>query len=357
MSLSFYGNKLSSKTRGNRSKTYKDTKDAKSFETLEYPLDLGVGRYPHYVIFYINSNEKAQVAQGGKDATYDLDLTKRANQGIGSQVHSRRIGNEGQSDRIPQSNGSAPNSNEEPSMISSTLSALGDMAASFVASRVRRLKHAIVLHTPHQVRSSYNANYEEFTNGGIAGSALHGWLSGQKFGDIASSAAQGVLKEGVRIAAGSVGTVIGMEGAMSAIEKARGESENPRAETLFKSIGFREFEFNYIFAPKTEEDSKLIKDIIYLFKYHMHPEISKLTTTGQYLVMPSEFDIEYYYKNEENLEVNRITTCVLTSMNVDYTPNNTWQAFSGTGSPTHITMALRFKETEPLNRNLIDGGF
>lgn len=321
-------------------------------------MDLGTegGRYPHYVIFYINSNTKAEVAKGSGE-TYDVDLTRRqagygSGGGLGSAVQLRN--------HPGMNREQAQTQNQQPQQVTeeqqSSISQAIDMASSWVMSETKRLSHAIVLHAPHQIRTSYNAGYEEFTNGGIAGSAINSLLSGQ--GMQTSELVHGIMKEAIRAGVGGIGKAIGMEGAMSAIEKARGEVENPRSELLFKTVGHREFEFNYIFAPKSDTDSKLIKDIIYLFKYHMHPELSMTQNNGQYWVLPSEFDISYYYKNKENEYVNKITTCVLTSMNVDYTPNGVWQAFSGTDSPTHITMALRFKEIEPITRNMVaKGGF
>jgi hypothetical protein len=272
---------------------------------------LGEDKYPYYVIFYINSNTKATITKTSKNIELKGLPQKSSNQGLARDAGAAM-------EKLKTSSGS-----------------VADMLKSFTSSSMKRLLHAIVLHMPHQVKASYSTEYDDFTNGGIAGSLIKNILAGQSLTDAASSAAAGVLKEGIAAAVGGVGAAVGVEGAYSAIQKARGEVENPRAEILFKSVGFRRHEFNYIFAPKNEIESETVKNIIKLFK----------------------FDIEYYYKENENDSVGRIATCVLESCNVDYTPNGSWSAFDETPHPVHITMSLQFRETEPLYRNMIELGY
>lgn len=303
------------------------------YETIEFPSNLGEDKYPYYVIFYINSNTKATITKKSKNIELKGLPQKSSNQGLARDAGAAM-------EKLKTSSGS-----------------VADMLKSFTSSSMKRLLHAIVLHMPHQVRASYSTEYDDFTNGGIAGSLIKNILAGQSLTDAASSAAAGVLKEGIAAAVGGVGAAVGVEGAYSAIQKARGEVENPRAEILFKSVGFRRHEFNYIFAPKNEIESETVKNIIKLFKFHMHPEILDSANQGQYLAIPSEFDIEYYYKENENDSVGRIATCVLESCNVDYTPNGSWSAFDETPHPVHITMSLQFRETEPLYRNMIELGY
>jgi len=86
----------------------------------------------------------------------------------------------------------------------------------------------------------------------------------------------------------------------------------------------------------------------------MHPRVqTKNSTTGNYLVMPAEFDIEYYYKDQQNTSINKIATCVLERLDVNYTPHEFWAAFDKTGFPPHILLRMLFKEVEPLHREMI----
>jgi hypothetical protein len=59
--------------------------------------------------------------------------------------------------------------------------------------------------------------------------------------------------------------------------------------------------------------------------------------------------------NTENDYYNKIATCVLENVAVDYTPGQV-RSFAD-GSPTQITMALTFKETETLTKDKINAGY
>jgi hypothetical protein len=59
--------------------------------------------------------------------------------------------------------------------------------------------------------------------------------------------------------------------------------------------------------------------------------------------------------NSENDYYNKIATCVLENVAVDYTPGAV-RSFAD-GSPTQITMTLVFKETETLTKDKINAGY
>ena len=54
----------------------------------------------------------------------------------------------------------------------------------------------------------------------------------------------------------------------------------------------------------------------------------------------------------ENEYYNKIATCVLQIVSIDYTPGGV-KSFAD-GAPTQITMALTFKETETLTKDKIE---
>ena len=84
----------------------------------------------------------------------------------------------------------------------------------------------------------------------------------------------------------------------------------------------------------------------------------------RYLTLPSTFDIHYMFQSgmddtavaKENSFYNKIATCVLTSVDINYTPKDEIQSFAD-GAPTQINMALSFKETEMLTKEKINDGF
>jgi len=94
-------------------------------------------------------------------------------------------------------------------------------------------------------------------------------------------------------------------------------------------------------------------NIIREFKYHMHPEFKD---ANQFLyIYPSEFDIFYYQGAQENLNIHKHTSCVLTEMNLNYTPNGNFTTFDN-GMPTQINMTLTFRELALLSKETVKEG-
>ena len=95
-----------------------------------------------------------------------------------------------------------------------------------------------------------------------------------------------------------------------------------------------------------------------MFRFHMLPELKG--QNERYMTLPSTFDIHYMYqwdvdKAKENNFYSKIATCVLKSVEVDYTPGGV-KSFKD-GAPTQITMGLTFMETEMLTKQHIDKGY
>jgi hypothetical protein len=85
----------------------------------------------------------------------------------------------------------------------------------------------------------------------------------------------------------------------------------------------------------------------------MHPEFKDKNTFVY--VYPSEFDIEYFFAGKENSSLNKISSCVLKEMTVNYSPNGTFTTFPD-GTPTQINMTLQFVELETLTKERIEAG-
>lgn len=139
---------------------------------------------------------------------------------------------------------------------------------------------------------------------------------------------------------------------------AGGYAMNPQLQVLFKGIGFRSFQFDFMFTPHNKEEADAVKRIIYLFKYHSAPQIDRngLFEQGMYMKVPDAFDIKFYYGNQENRNVHRIGECVLENINVDYAGSGQWSTFND-GQPNQIRMTLQFKETVIIDKNRINQGY
>ena len=210
----------------------------------------------------------------------------------------------------------------------------------------KRLQAAIALYVPNKLNIRYSVDWGEedtmafsaFTKGGEElGRFVSGDGSLPRTGGLASDVLQSLAISNAP-----------MGGALSV---ASGLAANPKKEQAFKNVNFRTFTFEYQFAPRSESEASNVQNIIRAFKYHMHPEYKD--SSDFLYVYPSEFDIAYYKGTKENLNIHRHTSCVLTDMDVDYTPNGVFTTFEN-GMPTQINMTLTFKELMLLTKESIE---
>lgn len=208
----------------------------------------------------------------------------------------------------------------------------------------KRLKAAVALYIPNQLSARYSVGWGEEDT--FAFSALTKGAEEIARAGI-TSRATGIAAEVLAAAATTSGKVpFGKEMGIAA-----GLAQNPKKEQAFKNVDFRTFTFEYNFAPKTETEAQNVLNIIRTFKYHMHPEFK--STDAFLYIYPSEFDIVYYKGSKENLSIHRHTSCVLTELNVNYTPNGVFTTFPN-GMPTQINLTMNFKELMLLSKETIE---
>lgn len=215
-----------------------------------------------------------------------------------------------------------------------------EMAALEVADinfgkSTKRLKDAIALYTPNQLSVRYGTSWGEEEVDMAMALAANSSPSSLEAND-----------KPLRSLAGAF--VLGKNAGASAASRT---AANPRKEQVFKGVDYRRFTFEYQFAPKDEAEAANALNIIYLFKYHMHPEFKDGTANFIY-IYPSEFDIEYYIGGDQNVSIHQHSSCVLTEMNINYAPNGVFNTFPD-GTPTIINMTLSFVELEMLTKERI----
>lgn len=213
------------------------------------------------------------------------------------------------------------------------------------SNTMRRLDTAIALHIQDPPASQYSAKYEnvDLLGMGQVGNLLGG--TGSIFGAAGKEFAAAM---GTNMAS-TVAKGFSNPAGLSALTKLR---VNPFKQTYFEEMDFRKFLFRYTFMPKTLQEAIDVKNIIDLFKYHMHPELS---AESAFLIFPSEFDIMYFYGPDENTYWHRISTCVLEDLQVIY-GGEMFQTFPQ-GIPSEIQLNLQFRETEVLNKERIAMGY
>jgi hypothetical protein len=364
-----------------REKTFQPNKY--NVENLYYPMDLFSNanssaakvagnnyyneKYLNYVVFYINVSDQSRVFTEAKaEVVGDVDKTEQNTiQGkqasIGAAAGTAATGGAaagavaGTLEGGGRHSGSIGTKGGTATFLKGTLGTAGARAVQGGAlagaqvgygkvletatglkptNKIKRLKSAIALHVPQEVQVGYRASYGEEELGAIFGAA----------GEVATGGA-GAVNTGAKAAVVKGLEINPARGLLSSLYKA---APNPRKEQLFKSMEFRRFSFNYQFAPRSPEEASNIKRIINLFKYHMHPEFQDSINKMLYL-FPSEFDIVYYFGDKEHPHLNRISTCVLTDMNVNYSPNGQFTTFKD-GFPSQINVQMQFLELETLTK-------
>lgn len=231
---------------------------------------------------------------------------------------------------------------------------------------VKRLKTAIALHMPNQLQIRYGMNWQdkemltetaavESTNLATMAGAITGGVIAKKMGN--SVAAGATIGAGLAATATNptVTAALALQNLPGGefMQAGSGMAVNPKKEQTFKGVDFRTFNINYEFFPRDKQEALNVLNIIYQFKYHMHPEYKDGTTF--LFVYPSEFDVFYYKGKGLNKSIHKHTSCVLADMTVNYTPNGQFATFAD-GTPTQINIQLTFRELGVLTKDKIKEG-
>lgn len=294
---------------------YTDTKDTNAYDIsrMQYPMNLSEAPEfsGHKVVFFIN------IQGGGKIATTNSEQYHDIPKGQQTDFNGEKVKEE-----------------------------LSKSANLDILKPKKRLKAAIALYVPNALTSTYSVQWgqetaEAMMNGETL-SKLYLQATGADPKTNASTATGSGSKFGemIKTASSHVGSNIlnGQKYVQKAIGITPGQS---KAQQLFQSVDFREFSFQYSFAPKSEAEAEAVLKIVRMFKHHMLPEYFD---DAQYLyIYPSEFEIKYYKGFEENSFIERQYTAVLKRMSINYTSNNQFMTFAN-GMPTHINIDMSFQE-------------
>ena len=340
--------------------------DPLSFGTYQFPRDVFENQQlGHYMVFYVNVQDRTKYYYGGTDGYNGADagfaLSEDQTNGTGLRSERDRL-------KIKKNKTTGKNlSSDQVDLASSNRNSGALQGLSSVRKTTRRIKDSIALYLPANVTDTTSATYEDSPTG-ILGVGLTDVIAlGKEFnekdfeatGKIGAKAFKDFSEQVLRNIGGAfVEALTGTEGAIPLANKVFGRADNPFVEVFFNSMNVRTFTYNFNFAPRNEDETLEIQQIIQLFRFHMAPELQE--RNSRYLTLPSEFDIHYMYKaadgnSYENDYYNRIGTCVLENVATNYTPNGV-KSF-GDGAPTQITMSLTFRETEVLTKAKINQGY
>ena len=273
-----------------------------SFGQLSFPADLATENSVngHYMLFYINVPEKTMAQDNSQGRIVKKDIGT-ANQVNGGKIRSLNKSLEDRSQRV-------------------------------------RTTNVICLYMPPEINATYSADYNREDIGVLTRTIDRGF-DGFFTADQLTGLAQQLGGEAFDMAA---------PGFAARLQAQTGTAVNNRLEMTFGGVKPREFAYNFKMTPKNEQEANDIQNIIYLFKYHMHPTIVGGAASAVMRV-PSSFNIHYMYRTDENKFLNTIAESVLVNMDVKYGEGETFKTFRGNDKgapPRTINVSLTFNELD-----------
>ena len=362
-----------------RSPTSRLDNDPLSFSSVSYPHDIVAdGTNGHYMLFYINVQNQTKFAanyQTPRGLTVEEQVDGQnygAEQMAAGQAPARSFTKE---QALLEGKGTSLSNVRELAASNKTL-ANGKLVAGNISSAIARttgtppttrITDSIAIYLPPNVTDSYANTYNATETGLLGYIAASGGAITQAYRDEDFVKAaerilgtgKGLLTELSKNLGLSIAEIFTQaEGGYELANKIFGQSANPYLEVLYGGPQLRTFTYQFKFAPKNERERDNVQKIIQLFRFHSAPEMKD--NHNMFLGLPSEFDIHYMYQAEdgvanENSYYPKIATCVLQSVNTNFTPGGVRS--HADGSPVVITMDLQFLETEMITKDHIQEGF
>jgi len=143
-------------------------------------------------------------------------------------------------------------------------------------------------------------------------------------------------------------------GVSGLLSRVSGAIVNPNLELLFQGPTLRPFNFTFRLSPRDQGEAKIVRQIIRVFKQY---SAVGTASGGLFLTTPNVFEIKYVSKGSKGKEndhksLNKIKTCALKSVNVDYTPDGSYMTFNDEArTMTSYNLSLQFQELEPVTTN------
>lgn len=284
------------------------------FSWRTFPEDIGTSSYNgHYMVININVSQYSSMG----NVNYGSDpINTYARLGELSKVDSLRS----------SIDGNFTNSNSGRTL---------GIGRTYIPRQTRRIVESVALFMPSTVVFTNANQYEDISLTGIAK-------------NVAGYGIPGMAMDTAESVAGLAQSPI-----------------NPRVEVIFSNTALRQFQFDFLFAPASEQESRSMEEIIRTLRFHAAPEVNNFSGNNNNILgplqgllwtPPSEFDITFFNKGVENTNIPRINTCVLENVDVDYAPTGVYSTFQN-GHPVRARMQLKFREVEVNHKLRIIQGF
>lgn len=209
-----------------------------------------------------------------------------------------------------------------------------------------RSNQTITLPMPRSLDLSSRANWTKEDFNSTAGAI-------DQISDLSKSIAggKGLAQRLLLNTAASVAEQQGLKGSKDLNDFANGSIANNYAETLFKGIENRQFQWQWTLTPRNEQEATTLSNMLRILRFHQLPEFDANVGNGNaYLLYPSSFDIVWWLDGAPNKKIPRITTCSLNGIDCNYYNNGFVRMADG--SPASYQLTLSFGELMALNKTM-----
>ena len=358
-----------------------------STKMLTYPIDVGadpgIGNNGHYIMFFINEQNRAKLKFG--------DSTDKAEGSLNIQKELQKRKMPAVVKEFDTKTGGFLQKAFANITSNNLLSGYTDVIGNLKTDTTGRIKHnpiiqkqrikdknstigierapttrldtAIAMYMPTNIKVQYGANYTD-TEIGIfteeVASIISTATSGEDLKNAINQSAGEICDAGIRFGLKGIGELPGFGGALETKEMMEGVIFADRMELAFKGIGKRKFSYEFKMMPRSQAEADQIQEIIYAFKFNMLPSFEG-DTKGRKLTVPNTFDIQYMYQNAENSYLNKVSTCYLENMDVTY-GGDRYKTFDASSTnagapPVETSITLNFIEIELITRERVAEGF
>jgi hypothetical protein len=227
----------------------------------------------------------------------------------------------------------------------------------------------VILPMPQQIQDSNGASWGSGDMGPLQGAILGAGMDVVSGGNLVTSA-KNAVENLFKKATGASQTATGQNAlqtffASEATKALLGGSDfnqnlsrqtgnvfNSNTELLFNGITMRPgFSFSFDLVPRSQAESKVIKDIILFFKIESAAQKGAASgdAAGLFLESPSVFKVQYMSGGKSHPFLHQFKMCALNAMSVNYTGSGTYATYSD-ATPVHMVMNLTFTELTPIYR-------
>lgn len=312
------------------------------FTARRFPLDLGEQSFNgHYMVININVQDGTRFDNQITDESNRKIRTFQKLSGPAQPAGGRYIGSgpSGELSKVDSLRYNIDKKWKDDSNVN-----FSTALSSVIPRQTRRIVESIALYMPNTVVFDTSNDYEDVGLTRIGMDAVSGAVGLAE--NIIPKQFKGLLSKATRAAQNTA------EAGAKLIQR----PINPRVEVLFRNTLQRTFQFDFLFAPASPDESEAMEQIIKTLRFHAAPEYSNLFGSFVY-IPPSEFDITFFNRGVENTSIPRISTCALTKISVDYAPQGVYSTFRRTDSPVSCRMQIEFRELEVVSKLRVLQGF